>query len=241
MKKVLLFALLIPAMLVACSDETPAENNNETASLRIKPGIDLKVDVKEVSTRVSESDLTLTVTGPNDYSFTEAYSTAGVEINDLEPGEYTITLANFETAPIVHGFDKAYYLGSETVMLAAGENKPVNVTCSLQNVGVKFNYTQLAGTMLEGIVPSVDNTGGDFFSYEGSLNETAYIPHSGLIWMKFSLNGEDVSINGLPFAVIGSVPPATIDGTVEAGDLWEVTLKPGTRAGEGLIMEVNVR
>lgn len=213
MKKILLAALVVPALLVSCIksyDETPEGKG----TLVIKSNVNGDVDNIVTRANIPVTDLTaytLTLTGASNL---EVQCPADGVVEELTPGAYTVALSNLSPT-FVPAFESPKYAGSNSATVSVGANTAVTLVLRQANAGVRFIYDQtLIDAGLTNVVPTVTKTEGAL-TYNGANSEAKgyFLPGEAVITLK----------NGSQDLTVGAQPGKTI--TLAAQELWTVTLK----------------
>lgn len=224
MKKILLLGLIIiSSLLLSCSNDSKETGNDAKATLRLKPQMELELE--NIVTRAPElSSFTLILDGP-DGEESMPFPTDG-EVTELTPGEYTVTITSHPDGMPDPDFETPYYYVSETTTLAPGEDKEMDMTVTQANAGVYFDYSDpsLAASGLENIIPTVTQETTPL-EYKDANKEAKGYFAPGTVNVSFKNNGEVVTINNQSSTPI----------TVEANDLWKITLKVTVAPTDGSI------
>ncbi len=143
-KIISLFSTLPIFLLITCSQpETPKPPIEEFGYLSMS--VALQIDALPASGRteaVSPDDFVVTIHDPegNELYRWERYVDVPAEVQ-LPTGSYFVRATNLES-PAPAAFDQPWYFGeSEVFTIDKEELKTVNVTCTLANCKISFNYS----------------------------------------------------------------------------------------------------
>ncbi len=222
MKKFFYAALIIPALLGACSDEGPEETpappepGSGKGTLLIKPRINVVAgnDVPQMQETPADDFSTYTVIlSGTEVNKTMSFPDGGV-IDELAPGKYTVTVKSHADDFVQPAFDVQVYEGSAEATVTKDDTAETTVPCVQTNAGVFFAFdASLAGTEWEAAVPTA-SYGSSSLVFEGENRKSAgYFP-AGDVTLSLSLEGESLLMDGNESQTVG----------FGAGQLWEMTL-----------------
>lgn len=227
MRKLLLLALLVPALLASCSDNSvdPIQEEGKGA-LALKPGVDKKEIHKEDSRATPTDDFSTWSVFLNGEKM--GFPSTGL-IEELEPDTYTVKVTSHGNGFTAPAFDTQVYEGSTSVAVKAGQTAEAKVTCKQVNAGVFFVYdASLADIGLSDLVPTVTHTEGAL-EYSGANRENKGYFNTGVVTVTVKQGGTEKNF---------SDGPKTL--TLGAAELWKVTLKAATSTTGDITLTVDV-
>lgn len=178
----LFLAGTLATMMVSCSGEDNPWNKVEGDGGKIHLSVTSDAEVLR-STRADDTKATI-IPGPEEFaitlsrtdgSFTQKWGSleAFNKETSFQMGEYTIeaSFGNMET----EGFDNPYFYASQTVNVAPGDERNVNLTATLANCMVSVRYTPEFTALFPQYSAAVRSTGHDYVVFAGNESRPAYM------------------------------------------------------------------
>lgn len=228
-------ALSLAAMISCTKSNDPADHGKTNGSIVLQAKTDGVVIEKNAGTRATEpaTGYHLSITGPEGYTYGPTpIGPESVQIDDLKPGNYEITLVS-EQNPDLPAFNKPVYSVTTTATVAAGKSTPVQLTATQANVGVKFVFDPSIEPVYPALVAKIEH-GEKFLEYgfeqANDPVDIAYFEAPSTLKITLTNGGEPVKIGGEDFKEIDT----------EKKELWTITLKTSEEGqGLGIIAEVD--
>lgn len=228
MKKLFLIGLLLPILLTSCSKDRTG-NTGCDASIVIKSDIDKTV--KEIITRAGEEDgYWLTVTGPDDFTPISQQLGTLRTIEDLEYGEYTVTLTSQQTYTMP-AYDLPIYQGSVTKTLFSDTPTPFDIKCTQINVGLQFIFDESVTNFYDAPVATITDRSGQKLSLvpDDYGTKKAYF-EPGTLTITLADGDTPIKIGG----------GLEKDIVTSARELWTITLKTSSKEGGDIELTIEI-
>lgn len=206
-KYLLILALIVPLFVLAgCrTDDPPPPEPPEPptelyGSIRIVPSVDAATDETDQAgapTRAANTDPTsyaLHIEG-NGIDRTMDYPEGGI-IDELEEGDYTLTLSSHPEGRHDPAFDTPVYVGSVTVAVKVDKQTEAKIVCTQTNSGIRFIYDpSLVSAGLEGVTPELTSE-GKTLTYDGDHRDATGYVNPGSVTVRLTEDGAPVTIDG---------------------------------------------
>lgn len=203
----LLSVILGFVMMVSCSsDDDPSKGvgylriDVETVTL-INPrtrAVPADYNPKQLAVQIADKG-----TGTVKYE-TDDYTTWYNKTFRLEPGIYIVTASSNGFDGNSSGFDCPYYTGSSEVTINTGDNKTVEVVCTLANVKVSVNFSDSFKAAFTSANVTVSSGMEGVDSQLFTMNEptsSAYFPVAPLRSVVSVVNKEGITHTSDPYVV----------------------------------------
>lgn len=201
------FALIA---LLSCSKEDPAGSGG-TGSISIRAKTDM--GVKPIVTKAEETDTYLLYLNDEHKGALSEHTT----ITDLTPGSYTVKLISTDDLTLP-AFDKPIYSDEVTQDVQAGERRRFELTCTQENVGIKFslgeNITTFYPNLVVNMVDSEDSEKTISYDYKSHEGKIIYFAAKTTVRISLKNDGSTILIGGNEYAEI----------TTNTQEVWTITL-----------------
>ncbi len=206
--------------LFSCSISEDSVSGDKGAIV-LKATMDDGVVLKTIARSTSAVGYFLTITG-NGYGYGPEPLTEGTtKIDELDPGTYTITLAENKLPVTLPAYNTPVYSTTVTEEVLAGEVTQILLKCTQDNVGIKFVFDESATSVYPELKVKIEDDDNESLEYgrenaEKQPNpDIAHFKAPSELKISLTNNGTPIKIKGKDYVTI----------TTAKKELWTITFK----------------
>lgn len=192
--------------------------------------------VLKTTARSSAVGYFLTITG-NGYGYgPEPLGEGTTKIDELDPGTYTITLADSELPVALPAYNRPVYSTTVTEEVVAGEVTRISLTCIQDNVGIKFVFDESATSVYPNLVAKIEDDDSKSLEYgtehagKQPNPDVAHFKAPSVLKISLTSDGNPVKIKGEDYVEI----------TTAKKELWTITFKTSKEEPGSIEIEADV-